>query len=161
MFIEFTVPGEPVAKGRARAFIRAGKINHYTPPKTVAYEKLVRLYATQAMHGRQPLTGPVALTVTAYFSIPNSWSLKKQREAKHGIIHHTKTPDLDNSIKSVQDAINGIIWVDDCQVIQIQASKRYARDPLVLVTVESMLFSGAKSMLFSGAKSMLFQEDQK
>lgn len=139
MFVEFTVPGEPVPKGRARAFVRAGKIGHYTPPTTVAYEKLVRLCAMQAMQGRPPITGPVSLTVAAYFSIPNSWSLKKQREAQNGIIHHTKRPDLDNSIKIV-DALNGIVWVDDCQVIQLQASKRYARDPLVLVTVESMLF---------------------
>ena len=32
--IAFTIPGEPVAKGRARAFVRAGRVAHYTPAKT-------------------------------------------------------------------------------------------------------------------------------
>ena len=34
MTVAFFVPGEPVAKGRARAFVRHGHVAHYTPEKT-------------------------------------------------------------------------------------------------------------------------------
>jgi len=48
-WISFTIPGEPVAKGRARSCVRNGHIAHYTPEKTALYENLVRLAAQQAM----------------------------------------------------------------------------------------------------------------
>ena len=57
--VAFVVPGEPVAKGRARAFIRAGHVAHYTPEKTARFENLVKLAAQQAMNG-EPISGPVA-----------------------------------------------------------------------------------------------------
>jgi Holliday junction resolvase RusA-like endonuclease len=42
-------------------------------------------------------------------------------------------PDLDNVAKAVLDAINGIVYVDDAQVINLVATKRYATDPRVEV----------------------------
>ena len=108
MFIEFTVPGEPVAKGRARAFIRCGKIGHYTPDKTANYESLVRLFASRAMGNKPLMTEAIWLTVDAYFSIPRSWSVRKQEDAEVMKIRHLKKPDLTNILKSVEDAMNGV-----------------------------------------------------
>ena len=68
--ITFTIPGEPVAKGRARAFVRAGRVAHYTPDKTERYEARVATFAQQAMAGAKPFGGAVALSVVARFSIP-------------------------------------------------------------------------------------------
>ena len=42
--IDFTIPGEPVGKGRPRAFVMKGAgIRMYTPKKTVNYENLVKI----------------------------------------------------------------------------------------------------------------------
>lgn len=125
--ITFTIPGEPVAKGRARSFIRAGHVAHYTPEKTARYENLVKLAAQQAMDRADvpPLEGPVALVVRAFLGIPKSWSLKKQRQAAIGEITPTKRPDLDNIVKAIKDGANGVTWKDDSQVIDVRASKRY------------------------------------
>lgn len=131
--ISFTIPGEPVAKGRARSFIRAGNIAHYTPDKTARYENLVKLAAQQAM-ARAPLEGSVSLTIRAFFSIPVSWSLKKQRAAALGELRHTKRPDLDNVVKAIKDGANGVVWKDDSQVDDVRASKRYGQ-PRVEVEV--------------------------
>lgn len=123
--ITFTIPGEPVAKGRARSFVRNGHVAHYTPDKTARYENLVKLAAQQAMAEVAPIDGAVALTVRAFFSIPKSWSLKKQRSAALGEIMHTKRPDLDNVVKAIKDGANGVAWKDDSQVVDVRASKRY------------------------------------
>lgn len=133
--ITFTIPGEPVAKGRARSFVRNGHVAHYTPDKTARYENLVKLAAQQAMAEAAPIEGAVGLIVRAYFSIPKSWSLKKQRSAALGEIMHTKRPDLDNVVKAIKDGANGVAWKDDSQVVDVRASKRYGT-PRVEVEVK-------------------------
>lgn len=123
--ITFTIPGEPVAKGRARSFVRNGHVAHYTPEKTARYENLVKLAAQQAMGEKTPAEGAVALIVRAFMGIPTSWSQKKQRAAALGEITPTKRPDLDNIVKAVKDGANGVTWKDDSQVVDVRASKRY------------------------------------
>lgn len=123
--ITFIIPGEPVAKGRARSFVRNGHVAHYTPEKTARYENLVRLAAQQAMGETAPAEGACALVVRAFLAIPASWSMKKQRAAALGEITPTKRPDLDNIVKAVKDGANGVAWKDDSQVVDVRASKRY------------------------------------
>lgn len=123
--ITFTIPGDPVAKGRARSFVRNGHVAHYTPEKTARYENLVRLAAQQAMGDVPPTDGAVGLIVRAFMGIPKSWSQKKQRAAALGEIVPTKRPDLDNIVKAIKDGANGVTWRDDSQVIDVRASKRY------------------------------------
>lgn len=37
-------------------------------------------------------------------------------------------PDVDNLIKAVLDALNKVIWKDDCQICVLNVSKTYAND---------------------------------
>lgn len=74
------------------------------------------------------------MTIRAFFSIPVSWSLKKQRAAALGELRHTKRPDLDNVVKAIKDGANGVVWKDDSQVDDVRASKRYGQ-PRVEVEV--------------------------
>jgi len=136
--ITFTVPGNPVAKGRARAFLRKGRVAHYTPPKTAVYENLVRMTAQQAMAGREPMDGPVELVVSARMRIPASWSRKRQQAAGTGAIVPTARPDLDNIVKAIKDGCNGILWRDDSQVVELRAQKSYGHVPCVQVQVRSL-----------------------
>lgn len=134
MIVRFTIPGEPVAKGRARSFVRNGHVAHYTPEKTARYENLVKLAAQQAMQGRAPADGALRLMVRAFFTIPASWS-NKRRAAAIGM-PVTKRPDLDNVIKAIKDGCNGVIWADDCQCTELHASKAFSDRPRVEVEVE-------------------------
>jgi len=131
MSIQFEIPGPPVAKGRARAFVRGGKVGHFTPKKTEAYESSVRLFAAQAMAGAAPMDGPIELTVIAFLPIPPSWPKKKQADALAGSLRPTGRPDLDNIVKAVKDGMNGIVWRDDSQVVDLAAGKRYSDRPRV------------------------------
>jgi len=135
----FTVPGEPVAKGRARAFVRAGRVAHYTPSKTANYESRVATFAKQAMAGAEPFSGAVALSVVVRFAVPTSWSKKRRQAAVDGLEHVTKRPDLDNVLKAIKDGMNGIAWLDDSQVVRlVDCRKVYAEQPGVDVIVAGL-----------------------
>ena len=76
--VAFTVPGEPVAKGRARFARRGAFVSTYTPEKTAKYENLVKLAAQEAMAGLPPFKRPVSLMVHIYVKVPESWSSKRR-----------------------------------------------------------------------------------
>lgn len=135
MRISITVPGEPVAKARPR-FTKNGHV--YTPKKTAVYEQVIGLHARAAMKGHKILTGPIRLSVTAFFSIPKSWTLSQKAKAMSGALRHTKKPDLSNIIKSVEDALNGIVYADDAQIDRYgESRKAFSSIPRTEITVEA------------------------
>lgn len=133
--IEFTIPGIPVGKGRPRAARRGKHITMYTPAKTVSYESTVALFASQAMGARSPLNGPVSADLIISLPVPASWSKKRTQAALSGLEHPAKKPDADNVIKGIFDGMNGIVWVDDVQVVALTAIKQYAQVPGVQVRI--------------------------
>lgn len=135
--IAFTVHGEPVGKGRPRAF-RAGKgIRMFTPAKTKSYESSVAEAGLIAMADAklQPLIGAVSLTLAIWVGIPVSWSKKRKAAALAGDEYPAKKPDVDNVIKAICDGLNGIAWCDDAQVVDVIARKRYSAEPCVHVHI--------------------------
>lgn len=136
--ITFNVPGTPVAKGRARSFIRGGRIGHHTPEKTVNYESLVALAAQQMMAStdHRMMEGPLALSFSATFAIPKSWTKKRLAAHANEPENVTKKPDIDNLVKSLADGMNGVVYADDCQIaVLTDCRKVYGAVPGVLVKV--------------------------
>lgn len=132
------IEGEPVGKGRPRAF-RAGKgIRMFTPGKTKDYEQVVRDEAISAMHGRPPIVGPVELRLSLVCSVPASWSKAKRAQALAGEVVPTKKPDIDNVVKAICDAFNTVVWHDDVQVVDLVVRKRFGADPHVEATVTQL-----------------------
>ena len=134
--IVFHVPGTPVGKGRPRAAKRGKHITLYTPEKTVSYEGKVALAASQAMVGRQLLDGPVVVCLDIHMPVPASWSRKARAEALADIAPPAKKPDADNVLKAICDAINGVVWIDDVQVVDCVIRKRYRETPGVQVEIK-------------------------
>ncbi|WP_407059252.1 RusA family crossover junction endodeoxyribonuclease (plasmid) [Ralstonia syzygii subsp. celebesensis] len=141
--VVFSVPGQPVAKGRPKFARQGGFVRTYTPEPTARYENLVKLAATQAMAGQPPIEGPVELWLDINLQIPASWSKKRQQQAAAGHVAATKKPDADNVLKAVKDGMNGIVWVDDAQAVEYRISKRYSASPGVLVSVEQLPMQAA------------------
>ena len=135
MIASFEVPGPVIGKGRPRAFRMGGGVRMHTPEKTARYENLVALCAKQAMGSRSPVDGPLALSLKLYFEPPASWSGKKRGAALNGEIRPTVKPDLDNVLKAVADACNGIVYLDDKQIVEVSVSKHYSPAPSAFVTV--------------------------
>lgn len=132
--VEFTIHGAPQGKGRARTVRNraTGRSMSYTPEKTVEYENLVRMeYQAQcggAWLGEQT---PIAAVICVSYPIPASVSKKKREEMLDGQIFPTKKPDCDNIAKVILDALNGIAYRDDAQVIFLLMQKRYSETPRV------------------------------
>lgn len=141
--VAFSIPGQPVAKGRPKFARQGAFVRTYTPEKTASYENLVKLAATQAMAGRPPIDGPVELQLDILLQIPASWSKKRQQLAEAGQVAATKKPDADNVLKAVKDGMNGIVWVDDAQAVEYRISKRYGATPGVRVIVEQLPLQAA------------------
>lgn len=136
MRAEFTVPGVPMGKQRPR-FKQEGKyVRTYTPHKTVVYENLIRMeYERQCSGVFFQKDVPVSIEVTAYYGIPKSTSKKKVWQMLSWLIRPLKRPDLDNVLKAVLDACNGVVFHDDAQVTDIRASKYYGDIPRVDVII--------------------------
>lgn len=135
MILEFTIPGDPVAKGRPKLTTINGSARTYTPAKTRSYESLVRLAAEQAMGGRAPLDGPLLVAVAVHLAVPESWSQKKKRLALSGEVLPTKKPDLDNFIKAVLDGMNSVAFIDDSRIVDLVCRKRYSETPRIHVEI--------------------------
>ena len=135
--ITITLAGDPLGKGRARAFRRGSFIGHYTPERTRSYEGMIRTAAMDAMGDRQPIAEPVEFVLRAVFAVPASWSKRKQADALAGTIKPGKKPDLDNIEKAWADALNGVVFRDDALICRKVTEKRYGPAPLVVVTVKA------------------------
>ena len=56
-----------------------------------------------------------------------------------GAIKPTKKPDIDNMQKAVLDALNGLAWDDDSQIVKVTAEKEYAVNPYVHLYVHEAI----------------------
>jgi len=136
----FTIPGAPIGKGRPRSRIAKGRdgksfVSHYTPKATRQWEDKASQIARAAMTPRRPFTGPVSVTLTINITPPNSWPQWRKTAALNGTVRPTSKPDIDNIAKAVKDALNGIVYADDAQIVQTIQRKQYAPFPGIHVQV--------------------------
>lgn len=119
--IEIHIPGKPVAFARAG---RNGK-RSYTPEPQASYMAAVGWRARSAHQG-EPLLGPLRMTILATFETD-----RKRLEWK------ASKPDLDNIIKLAADSLNGVLFKDDAQIVEIVARKKYGPEGLT-ITIEQV-----------------------
>ena len=130
--IQMEIPGVPVPKGRPRL----GRYCTYTPQKTKDYEDKIRMSARRVM-SHYPgiiLEGALEVIVTVILPVPGSYSKTRRERCLAGLDRPIVRPDLDNYLKCL-DALNGIVWKDDSQVVTITAQKKYGEEPRMIVTV--------------------------
>ena len=107
------IEGKPHPKERPRVTSRNGRAFAYTPAKTVEAEKKVaEAWDGPVFHGEVAVHIVVDKEGTAIIveriDVGGKASLRG---------------DLDNYVKTVLDALNGVAWVDDSQVVKIVAIK--------------------------------------
>ena len=133
--VTYRVEGPPQGKGRPR-FRSTGKfVQTYTPAKTKAYEDEIRDAARQAMGVSEPLEGPVKAYIMMAMPIPKSMSKADREKAILGNLKPIKKPDADNCAKAFLDAMNGIVYKDDAQIVRLRVGKVYGEYPCVQVIV--------------------------
>lgn len=133
MDITFQVLGVPIPKGSMKAFMRPGMkypVVTHDNTKTKPWADGVKLAAQQ----HAPVGGPWdgAIELHASFYLPRPKSLPRR------VVYPTKKPDLDKLLRNIKDALKGIVYSDDAQVIDTHTFKRYATSeapPQVFITV--------------------------
>lgn len=127
-WIEIQIPGEPVAQGRGRAFgfrRHDGSIGArvFDPEKSRSWKAVVQDRMIAMMDGRPPLAGPVAVELVACFTCPRSQWRKREPMPERW---KPGRPDIDNLYKGIADSGNGVVWIDDAQIVSACISKRIA-----------------------------------
>lgn len=122
--IEIFHPSLPIAQCRPRVQSFRGIVSLYDPHAGLkkAFRKAIssqlKPYAKQLPH-------KLAVTIDAeYCFLPADTASKKERHIRMwGCSNHFNAKDVDNLLKFTFDALNGIIWEDDRQIISVTAKK--------------------------------------
>jgi Holliday junction resolvase RusA-like endonuclease len=134
--IQIEVMGTPVPQGSKRAFMAGGR-----PVVVDVQGEALRTYReaiayTMKQHIRQPIRGPIELTIDFEFARPRGHYGKRGLLAS-APVDKTSKPDIDKCIRSVMDALTGVVYVDDAQVRWVKAAKYWVEaTPRTFVLVE-------------------------
>lgn len=79
--------------------------------------------AVDEMGVQSPFDGPIACSFMFFMPVPKSMAKRL-----HYVAQPTKRPDLTKLVRAAEDALSGIVWVDDSQVVACSHTKRYAWD---------------------------------
>jgi Holliday junction resolvase RusA-like endonuclease len=143
MVLSFTVYGVAQPAGSKRAFTPRGWTRPIITDSNRNLKSWQQLVADQASHAlerlpetaRQILVGGVRLSLAIYLPRPKALAAKAYPA-------HTKKPDASKLVRAVEDALTGVVWRDDSQVVELVVGKYYAapREPAhVHVRVEPTL----------------------
>jgi len=132
---EIHVGGEPVAQGRPRFTSAGGFVKAYDPIKSREFKYVIQTLAREKMAGQERFNGALCLYLTVTRVPPKSWAKYRRREAMENHQGIQGKPDLDNYIKIVLDALNGVVFADDACIVRIGASKRWSDSPGMYIRV--------------------------
>ena len=136
--VTFDVIGKPEPKGSARAFVPLAwaktAVAQQQQPRAVVTSDNPRVKVWEAQVAaaarlvtREKFLGPVTLTALFHLKAPKRLRL---------LAPHTTIPDLSKLIRSTEDALTGILFVDDAQIVAVFAKKVYAEAaPWARITV--------------------------
>lgn len=152
-FVEFAVYGVAQPRGSKRSLVPTGRGGQPfrkngrivvstvdSNPKSKDWMRLVAREAGEAMRDAdlQPTRLPVALSVTFYRARPkghfgsgrNAGRLKPSSPAWPA----TK-PDMSKLLRAVEDALSGVVYHDDAQIVAEQLVKDFDETPRIEVSV--------------------------
>jgi Holliday junction resolvase RusA-like endonuclease len=135
VIISFEVPGAAAGKARPRV-TRSGQ--HTYTPDPGGYVKRVTAAGVEARNasdwpGIVPTVG-ISMKVIVTKGMPKSWSKRKRAELDGGWAPHT--PDTGNIALACCDALSGVLYEDDRQVVELYSSQRWGLGHNTEITLE-------------------------
>ena len=139
MLLTFEVPGEPRGKGRPRFHRIGNHVQTYTDGKTKTYEETIVAYYKKNSGGyKWPDAAVLEIDIVAYYPIPKSATKAAKAAMQAMQVKPTKKPDIDNVIKAVLDALNGVAYKDDNRVVRVEARKEYSDFPRLEIRIKDV-----------------------
>jgi Holliday junction resolvase RusA-like endonuclease len=126
------VYGLPVAQARAGARIfkdasGTPRVSMFDRPNCRDWKRTV---VGQVLDHKPPAPiGEAPLAIELTFHLPRPQSLPKR------VLHHIKKPDCSNLLRAVEDALKGVVYRDDSQLVDVVVRKRYSDAPGVEIRV--------------------------
>jgi len=124
--MRIVIEGDPIPLARPRA----SKHRFYDPQFQV---KQNLSWIVKQQFTQEPLSYIDLIKMTFLMKLPSSWSNKKK--ARLNNTYHTQRPDLSNMIKMIEDALNNIVWTDDCIIANLIAKKLWSYEPATIIEV--------------------------
>lgn len=128
---------EPVEQARPRATKMGRGIRLYDPKKVSVYKKQLAMMC-QPQYKKEPITGPLKVELSFFRHVQSSISKKERKLRLSGSHRPVVKPDTDNYIKSTLDGLNGLLWEDDNQIVDLIAHKYYSDNPRVEIEVTQL-----------------------
>lgn len=104
--IKFIAEITPVPLARPRVNTKTRQA--FYPSRSKDFKKALGIIAKAVMQGKKILTGKIKITIDLY---------------KNCKIDSQSYGDVDNHQKAIFDALNGICFADDCQIVKVICSK--------------------------------------
>lgn len=146
--IQFFVEGTPSPGGSKRGFLsrhpskKTGKhfvvMQDMGGKNTENWRANCAFFARQVLKDQPPFDCPLQVHFEFFRIRP------KNHYNAHGELkvvapmYPTGAPDTTKLIRSTEDALKGITWLDDSQIVRQTASKDYAEKPGCLITIYPM-----------------------
>lgn len=131
--LEFRVAGLPVPQGSMKAFVRGkhASIVHDNGANLGAWRNAIAEAAKGALSREGQLAFEGAVKVSALFVLPRPRAHFGVRGilARFLAILPVRKPDLDKLCRSALDAMTGVLFLDDAQVVELHARKTYTDSP--------------------------------
>jgi Holliday junction resolvase RusA-like endonuclease len=135
--IRLVIPGEAVPQLRPRFARLENSVRAYDPSKCKNYKAYIRYFADE-VKPKKLIEGAVLVTIKIYRLTPQSWGKTKKALAMAGALRPITKPDVDNLAKGIKDALKGIIWRDDSQVVDLHVQKWYSDEPRAEVEIDEI-----------------------
>lgn len=122
--------------------VRRGRFGFYSPPKVKAWKEAIAEKAREQFPW-DPYSGPIGLSYIQYrFAYPKTLTKSIRNRIESGeVFHMDRRSDLmDNLNKATMDALSGILFNDDCQVVQFDGllEKIYSTTPGITMTFHNL-----------------------
>lgn len=128
--IQFFVPGVPVPQGSKSLSMKGGRavMFDHNSAALKSWRNIVHFTGVSYRNNRCPVYTNVKMTLIFYMGErPKTHYTKTGKQSKQYREYPNVKPDIDKLIRSILDALTGVFYRDDSQVIQINASKLYGQ----------------------------------
>jgi len=139
--IRIIIHGPPATAGSKRGFVHPSTgrvVITDDSERSKPWQAVVASAAADAMGDRPLFDGPLSLYITFTFPRP------KGHYGRRGLrpsapLHPTVRPDLLKLARAVEDALTGVVWRDDAQIVDEMLRKRYGTAAVTNILVANLM----------------------